>query len=812
MTNDALKTYYQTWNGKTATEVKNEIVRITDGSAAGVTAHFNAAVLGPDVKDDIVKLSVLLTIYFNKSDAVITGATDAITRAAQILEAYEDVFSVDPGTGAAMFTGDVYADGKKLAVDGLVTNPLTQEITVNAVDSDKFIRYTNGEVGETQIADTYWVSDFVTINGFSQLAVKIPRVMLDNPVSGYAFYDADKVFIPKSGIQSLVGYDFTAYTADDVIIDIPSGAYHVRFTMLSESFKFTAISQEDAAKNAVDEPFKKSIKVSGLKWENGFYNALGVYYNDPTLVAVQRSITSDPIYVPVGTKIGFSGVKAKSGVSFVVWVIELDDSDQFVKRTPIFSPNVDAFVVTKNPKIRFGYALFNAPESEGMRIWPTDGRLFNVTETTPAGVASDEINVGLLRSERITSAGVQNAVLNARQFTDIRWTPLANMPGILRNESVTPVTYDYTPFTAGVRQTGIPYSRQDVNGRQVAMNIGFSAFLTACLNPNSYLYTKNEYDASLKRATYYGVVCSKMVQAAWGLPEIFNSQEFDNLVEVEVGDSVEYRVKGIPSIKRIAAPGQWDENDVQIGDGVLDPDKHCTLCTDILRDANGVVRAIEISEAITPSCVRRTWAIKDFFDHFASYGLYRYDGIDSVKYHKNPYIDLEDGFTGVTDLPIGIREGSFVNIQRVYDPGTMSADIEPGRWIRLHIVHDGQSSSVDIGSEATTVSLPIANTGHYDVYPEDANGNFGNTSSYFVYAVTNETYSKDGSALSVDYRNHANGDAKYLVFYNNDSTRHSLVNLDNSGTVETQIPTGMTKCRIYYESEYGIFFGNEHTL
>lgn len=797
MTNAALKDYYEEWSAKTANEVRNGIIELTGtpAVAAGVTAHFNAAVLGANVKDDIVKLSVLLTIYFNKSDAVITGATDAITRAANILEAYEDVFSVDPETGAAMFTGDVYADGKKLAVDGLVTNPLTQRIDVEAVEADRFIRYSNGQVGETQISDTYWISDFIPINGYSQLQIALPCVSVDNPVSGYAFYDADKVFIQDSGVPSLGNYDDVGYSTKEVRIAVPTGAFFVRLTMLGTSMNFRALSQEYVAKRAVDDTFKKSIDVSALTWENGFYNVNGDYYNDPSIAAVQRSITSNRIKVPVGTKISFTGEEMKNGSYFVAWVIELDADYHFVRRTPFFNSDEHHPVVTKSPNVRFSYSH---PSNEMLNVSISEGLLFDVDEETPA---SQKINAiesldftgqSLLRSRRITSAGVQNTVLNARQFTDIRWTPIVDMPGIKYNSASG--EYEKSPFIAGVRQKGIPYSRQDTTGRQVAMNIGFSAFATACMNPNSKLYTVDSDRLDLKRVTYFGVVCSKMVQAAWGLPEIFNSEEIENL----------------PGLTKIADPHQWDENDIQIGDGVLNPTVHCTICTDILVDADGVVRAIEISEAVTPSCVRRVWAVDDFFDHFGSYGLYRYDGIDSVKYRKNPYIDIEDGFTGATDLPIGIREGSFVNIQRVHNPGIMSADIDPGRWVRFHVVHDGQSSSVDIGSEDTTVPLPIANTGHYDVYPEDANGNFGNASSYYVYTVISENYSKNGNMLSVDYS--ATGEAKFLVFYDNGHTKHSLVNLDNSGTVETQIPTGMTKCKIGYESEYGIFYGNEHDL
>lgn len=107
MTNGELKQYYSDWvnNPKVdAEDIENEICKLTgSGSselASGMVADFNAAVLGQDVKDDIVKLAILQLAYNAK-----------INDAAAELAELSKVVTISGGD--VIFDGDVKVGGTR---------------------------------------------------------------------------------------------------------------------------------------------------------------------------------------------------------------------------------------------------------------------------------------------------------------------------------------------------------------------------------------------------------------------------------------------------------------------------------------------------------------------------------------------------------------------------------------------------------------------------------------------------------------------------------------------------------------------------
>lgn len=395
-----------------------------------------------------------------------------------------------------------------------------------------------------------------------------------------------------------------------------------------------------------------------------------------------------------------------------------------------------------------------------------------------------EANYHALNSEVIQSAGVQAAVLRARQFSDIAWTPVADMPGIKKNKSTG--VYDYVTFKKGVRQKGIPYSRVD-DGKRVGDAVSFDCFATAVMNPNSYLYVTNIYDASQKRATAYGVVCSKLVEYAWGCPQLHASQQIEKL----------------PGIVKIADPGEWDENDIKVGDGVLNPQVHCSICTDVLRDNNDVVRAIEITEAVTPTCRRLTWGIKEFFETFGSYGLYRYQYIDDAEYNKAEYVDIDDGITGPKDIPIAIRRGSFTIIPK---NGSRTADVDNTKWTTMHVLHNGTETTSAIS--AATLIVPTSDSGYYEIWPTDAQNNRGNSSFYYVEDTPTITKSVSGSTLTLTYSADCPG---WYVYWNN-AGNNLYTLLSGTGSDSVTIPANATSFKIAFKSKYGVWWSSSISL
>lgn len=374
------------------------------------------------------------------------------------------------------------------------------------------------------------------------------------------------------------------------------------------------------------------------------------------------------------------------------------------------------------------------------------------------------------------SEGVQNAILTARQFTDILWTPVDNMPGLLYNGS----TYEYKTHKKGCRQKGIPYGSGLNYNQLVGDSICFDTFATAVKFPGSMLYTNNMYTEGSKKASYYGVACSKLVQACWGAPELVDSQQIYNL----------------PGIEKIANAGEYTFDDIQLGDGVINPNEHCTIVTDILKSAvTKEIVAIEISEAVTPTCRRLIWSKGEFEKHFGSYDLYRYSYIDNAKYHKAKYIDLDDGYEGVNDIPIAIRRGSFINILTTTSL-SKKADVDNTKWTTLHDVVNGVEQTFSISS--SSMDVPINRTGYHEVYPTDANENRGNSSFYFVYDLSVSGAVSDGS-VTVTY-SITEGAKPWAIVFNQ---YHYTFLTEDTGTITKEIPTGMTSCYILFKSDYG---------
>ena len=431
---------------------------------------------------------------------------------------------------------------------------------------------------------------------------------------------------------------------------------------------------------------------------------------------------------------------------------------------------------------------------ENFKVYDSD----QYSETLMGRVEELELHPGApsaLVADVPQNEGVQNAILTARQFTDIKWTPLADVPGLYLDISVTPSVRSYKSHKKGCRQTGITYDSGIGFKYQAGKSAIFDTFATALLNPNSVMYTVDRYDADSrpKQAAYYGISCSKMVQSCWDTPAIVDSSQISRL----------------PGITLIAEPGQYSLEDIQLGDGVLNPQVHCTIVTGIFRDSKGAAKAIEISESTTVlggRCIRRTFSESEFYSYFATYGLYRYEHIDKVRYKKARYIDLDDGITAPYDIPIGIREGSYVNVSK---NATLKADVDSTKWVTLHDVVGGTDNTSPITGDE--INLPTGTTGYHEVYPEDAGGNRGNSSYYFVPQYS-ASASVDGGNVTVTWTSNAPVIALVFTKDNPTTNTHFVRIFEDTGTFTAEIPSGDTKCYLIYESEYGQYTGSTMLL
>ena len=277
---------------------------------------------------------------------------------------------------------------------------------------------------------------------------------------------------------------------------------------------------------------------------------------------------------------------------------------------------------------------------------PPDNTITKVTLYTDNQIfiagASDFLRYGLHTVP--PSEGAFNAIRRARQLTDAKWTPKANLPRTMLNTGDTYLdshgeSYD-GQFTANQQYEGMPYSYTYGTPRYIGINEPIDLYYSCLTNTNSALYANSAFSGN--SATYYGTTCSTIVGYALNLPNI---------------DSGYYSgIKGMTHLYDLITNGvRHSIDDMQIGD-VLVQTTHVAMIGDIIK--NGInVTDIEILEGTRQGCTdktvlnselggvaRRFWmTVDEFFTWFDGFALYRYAYIDSVKFTRNPFVPLNYG-------------------------------------------------------------------------------------------------------------------------------------------------------------------------
>lgn len=251
--------------------------------------------------------------------------------------------------------------------------------------------------------------------------------------------------------------------------------------------------------------------------------------------------------------------------------------------------------------------------------------------------------------------GMLNVVKRARQFTDIKWTPAADIPraSILANDKASgnhEVFEDV--FLAGVEYTGIPYSettaptsRYGYSNMMVGLGgCGLDTFVSSVENNNTVVHKESAYSSSGNGAgCYFGSICSGLVSYAYG---------FSSLVRVNSFPST----AGMTSLGSLAS---YSPKSIKLGDMLYLYNVHVALITDIIYANNGDVLFIEISETTKGGVGNWTKAknnngggqvggisrrvalpLDSFLDFFSGYSLYRYANIASVTYEPSAYVNV----------------------------------------------------------------------------------------------------------------------------------------------------------------------------
>ena len=224
----------------------------------------------------------------------------------------------------------------------------------------------------------------------------------------------------------------------------------------------------------------------------------------------------------------------------------------------------------------------------------------------------------------------QAAVLaRALQLTDTRWTPLRDIPSFTRPTGK-------LWHRAGVEVRGLPYSSPEPTDSFLCENYSLNTFFTAVANPDSALYTK-DLGGMRNSWTYFAIVCNGLVRYAYNIRRRYSTK----------------RWLDIPGMHQVALPGEYTVEDIQLCDAIYafgQGRNHVAMITDLLRDEEGKVQLVEVSEAVVPSCRRALFTPEQYYEKYKLFGLTRYDFLDDVPMpepirfpEKTPVISVDYG-------------------------------------------------------------------------------------------------------------------------------------------------------------------------
>ena len=215
----------------------------------------------------------------------------------------------------------------------------------------------------------------------------------------------------------------------------------------------------------------------------------------------------------------------------------------------------------------------------------------------------------MLISTKPDTKGKEAALFRARQITDCRWTPICNLPSY---HSMT----GRILLPAGVERIGLLYSGAEPVDKFFFENVSFETFITALANPDSVLYNK-DLNGHNNSWAYYGMVCNGMARYALNIRRRFSTKRWTS----------------VPGMTKIAGPGEYTPGDLQVCD-VLHAHcaavSHVAMITDLLRDEDGVIRKIEVSEMVRPVGKRAQYDVDVYFEKYKHYSIMRYDYIEDV--------------------------------------------------------------------------------------------------------------------------------------------------------------------------------------
>lgn len=333
------------------------------------------------------------------------------------------------------------------------------------------------------------------------------------------------------------------------------------------------------------------------------------------------------------------------------------------------------------------------------------------------------------------SVDMQNAIRRARQITDIKWTPRVNIPRYSMMNGSTEHFLDW--FYADTEYTGVPYSgsgKGEGSGWTTPAEWGyahnwlggivdFETFVTAARYPNSIMGSKASQASYNYDSSPFGSVCTALVNysvnGAWPLRSISNFFEVAGFFKLST-----------------STLGSLDVNKIAIGDFMY-TSAHVIIITDLLRDEDGNITHVEMSEATTVGngnnsilgsqlgglARRKMWEVTKWKSMYAAYTIYRRPTFYGIPYTPSKYVDTGNEGNGVNivDLPCIPYMGNKFRYKVGYIVNTKILIGATG-FTSLVVLKDGESFGTFDVTGLTEVSVGFSAVGSYSAYLTKSGG------------------------------------------------------------------------------------------
>ena len=387
-----------------------------------------------------------------------------------------------------------------------------------------------------------------------------------------------------------------------------------------------------------------------------------------------------------------------------------------------------------------------------------------------------------LTSDIPKNIGVLNIISRAKQCADIAYKTLAVLPN--QNGDI----------AAGRDIKGVPYSSVRSESLYVPNCVSLDSFMTSILNPNSYIYTRQSSAPNSK--TYLGAVCSSLVSYAYDLGAVYTTHQIGSLEDIELVE--DQSIYGL-----------------ELGAMILRKDVHIVICTEILRDALGRIKYVQITEA-EPSVVKSTYITPEQFKSRYTdnnYKIYIYKKAYTVGYTPSQWVAVEDETPVEPTYNVNLfprrgdkanwRSGETVEIDVVDTESTYTSfELYKGSTLI-------STASIPANS---LISLTGLDTGNYSIRLTNGTDN----SDYAYFAVVDVTISVEdlgSKTAKISFTCSANATpAWYAWCYNSGSDNEAakaayILTAEDitNGYVISTYDSGTFKFKVEVNTDYGTY-------